>query len=507
MLFHEPIFIFGFLPVFLISICLILKYSSIKISLYFLSFSSIVFYGYWNIIYVPLLISSIAFNFYLGKLFECNITQKNKKLIFIFGLIVNISVLIFFKYLEMFANTLLYILNIDSTLNSVELPLGISFFTFLQIAFIVDKYKKNIQSYSFLKYFLFVSFFPHLIAGPLVHHSKLICQFDTLKRLKSDNLSIGFLIFTIGLFKKLVIVGTIAPWSDNLFNGASLGIIPSFVDSWIGVVSFSLQIYFDFSAYSDMAIGLSKMMGILLPINFNSPYKSDSFIDFWRRWHITLSSFLKEYLYFTLGGNRKGLNRQYINILIVMSIAGLWHGASWLFVVWGGLHGILLVLNHLIRHFNILKIHKFFSVPFMFILVTVLWVPFRSNDLSSMMLILEGLIGLNGITVPYHYQENFEFISYLEKISVIDLGSLNVYGGGKQLITLLFLMFIVLFFPNTQQVTAKFKPVLDKVELFNMFKINFSFNALAGIFCGIIFSYILILSIQGKSGEFIYFQF
>ena len=166
MLFHEPIFIFGFLPVFLISICLILKYSSIKISLYFLSFSSIVFYGYWNIIYVPLLISSIAFNFYLGKLFECNITQKNKKLIFIFGLIVNISVLIFFKYLEMFANTLLYILNIDSTLNSVELPLGISFFTFLQIAFIVDKYKKNIQSYSFLKYFLFVSFFPHLIAGP-----------------------------------------------------------------------------------------------------------------------------------------------------------------------------------------------------------------------------------------------------------------------------------------------------------------------------------------------------
>jgi len=507
MLFHEPIFIFGFLPTFLISMCLILKYLSIKISLYFLSFSSIIFYGYWNLSYVPLLIFSIAFNFYLGKAFEYNINKKNKKIILIFGLMVNISVLIFFKYLGMITNTLFYILNLDITFNSIELPLGISFFTFLQIAFIVDKYKKNIKSYSFLKYFLFVSFFPHLIAGPLVHHSKLIYQFDTLKSLKIDNLSVGFFIFILGLFKKLVIVGMVAPWSDNLFTGAALGIVPSFIDSWIGVVSFSLQIYFDFSAYSDMAIGLSKMIGILLPINFNSPYKSNSFIDFWRRWHITLSSFLKEYLYFSLGGNRRGINRQYINILIVMSIAGLWHGASWLFVIWGVLHGILLVLNHVIRYNNTFKIYNFISVPFMFIVITILWVPFRSDDLSSMMLILEGLIGLNGIKVPYHYQENYELISYLANLSIIDLGSLNVYGGGKQIITLLLLICLVFFFPNTQQITAKFKPVLDKVDSFYMYKFNFSFNSLAGIICGIIFTYILILSIQGKSGEFIYFQF
>lgn len=507
MLFHEPIFIFCFLPIFLVTFYLILKYLNLRKALYFLSFSSIIFYGYWNIAFIPLLIFSIIFNFYIGELIETSGDKKNKKLILIFGLTINILTLIFFKYITMIIDTVLYWIKLDIDHSPIELPLGISFFTFLQIAFIVDKYKENIKSYSFLKYFLFVSFFPHLIAGPLVHHSKLIAQFKTLKSLRVDNLSVGFLIFTIGLFKKIVIVGSVAPASDNLFNGVAMGLIPSFLDSWVGVLSFSLQIYFDFSAYSDMAIGLSKMMGILLPINFNSPYKSNSFIDFWRRWHITLSTFLRDYLYFNLGGNKKGINRQYINILIVMSLAGLWHGASWLFVIWGMLHGIFLVLNHIVRFYNLFKIKKIISIPIIFILVSVLWVPFRADSLNSMTSILQGLIGLNGIKLPFHYQDNYELINFLVNLSVIDVGALNVYAGGWQIVTLFLLIMFVLFLPNTQQITSEFQPVLEKVDKFHFTKIKFKFNGFTGIICGLFFYYILILSIQGKPGEFIYFQF
>jgi alginate O-acetyltransferase complex protein AlgI len=318
---------------------------------------------------------------------------------------------------------------------------------------------------------------------------------------------VGFLIFTIGLFKKIVIVGSVAPASDNLFNGVAMGLIPSFVDSWVGVLSFSLQIYFDFSAYSDMAIGLSKMMGILLPINFDSPYKSNSFIDFWRRWHITLSTFLREYLYFNLGGNKKGINRQYINILIVMSLAGLWHGASWLFVIWGILHGVFLVLNHIVRFYNLFKVKKIFSIPIIFILVSVLWVPFRADSLNSMTSILQGLIGLNGIKLPFHYQDNYELINFLVNLSLIDVGALNVYAGGWQIVTLFLLIMFVFFLPNTQQITSEFQPVLEKIDNFHFTKFKFKFNGFTGIICGLFFYYILILSIQGKPGEFIYFQF
>lgn len=507
MLFYEPTFIFGFLPLFLVAFYFLSKFSTNKTILIFLSFSSLIFYGYWNMGFVPLLIFSIILNFFIGYLIEFSTTKRSKKIILFLGLLINISILIFFKYLGMLTSSLLFLINIDIKFNEVELPLGISFFTFLQIAFIVDKYKKNVKSYSFLKYFLFVSFFPHLIAGPLVHHSKLINQFYKFNYLRLDNLSVGFLIFIIGLFKKVIIVGEISPWSDNLFNGASMGFTPSFIDSWVGVLSFSLQIYFDFSAYSDMAIGLSKMIGILLPINFNSPYKSDSLIEFWRRWHITLSSFLKEYLYFNLGGNRKGVSRKYINILFVMTIAGLWHGASWLFVIWGFFHGIFLILNHLIRQSILIKISKSIKILFVFTLVSILWVPFRADGLDAMFSILGGLLGLNGFIIPHHYLEKFSLIGNLVNLSIIQTGSLHVFAGGWQIITLFSLIIFVLFLPNTQQITSKFKPVLEQISPQKFLKIKFTFNTFTGMICGLVFSYILIISIQGSPGEFIYFQF
>lgn len=507
MLFHEPIFLFAFLPIFILLSYLILRSKKNKLIIVFLSCISLIFYGYWNISFIPLLIGSIVFNFFLSNTFEKIITKSNRKKVLIFGVIVNILFLGFFKYLIMISNTLFFLTNIELETVTVELPLGISFFTFLQIAYLVDKYRQRSVSYSFSSYFLFVTFFPHLIAGPLVHHSKLIPQFNTLKKLKIDNLSVGFFIFSIGLFKKLIIVGTISKWADNLYDGSALGLAPSFIDSWIGVISFSLQIYFDFSAYTDMAIGLSKMIGIKLPINFNSPYKSISLIEFWKRWHITLSSFLREYLYFSIGGNRMGVTRQYINIVIVMFFAGLWHGSSWLFVLWGTLHGFLLVINHIIRNTCSINLNKILTIPCVFLLVSILWVPFRAETYHSMVLILKGLVGLNGYILPFHYQEKFSFIHNLHEIKNLTFSNLNVYGGKIQLIILISLILWVWILPNTQQITALYKPVIDKIEKFYYKNFSFSFNAITGIICGILYSYLLIFSIQGIPGEFIYFQF
>ena len=305
----------------------------------------------------------------------------------------------------------------------------------------------------------------------------------------------------------MVIVGEISTWSDNLFDGVALGVIPTFFDSWIGVFAFSFQIYFDFSAYSDMAIGLSKMIGIVLPINFNSPYKSKSIIDFWRNWHITLSNFLRDYLYFSLGGGKRGYYRKYLNILFVMLCAGLWHGASWLFVLWGMLHGVLLVINHMVRKYNLFAFSNIFKVPVVFLLITLLWVPFRSETYQSMINIFRGLLGFNGFVLPFHFKEKFPFLQSLYDIIPITFSNLIVYSNIYQLLILLFLIIYVWFFPNSQQIVSNYKPVINNVEKFYLKNINFPFNIITGICCGFIFSYILLISVQGKPGEFIYFQF
>ena len=468
---------------------------------------SIIFYSYWDIGFTPLLIASILLNFFLSKFFEIDIIYSRKKIILIFGIVLNILFLCFFKYLVMITNTLFFFTNVNLDLVSVQLPLGISFFTFLQIAYLIDKFRQTTDRYDFSSYFLFVSFFPHLIAGPLVHHSQLIPQFKNISRLRLDNFCVGLFIFLIGLSKKIIIVGTVSTWSDNLFDGVIIGSEPTFIDSWIGVFAFSFQIYFDFSAYSDMAIGLSKMIGIILPINFNSPYKSKSIIEFWRNWHVTLSNFLRDYLYFALGGNKKGVKKKYINIIIVMFCAGLWHGASWLFVLWGALHGFLLVINHMIRTYKIFTFSKLIKVPIIFILITLLWVPFRSETYDCMISILKGLFGLNGFSLPFHYQQKFPLLLDIQDNLNITFSNLVVYSNKNQLFILLFLTMFVWFFPNTQQITSNYKPVINKIEQFYIKNINFPFNYMTGIICGASFSYILLLCVQGNPGEFIYFQF
>ncbi len=505
MLFHESIFVFVFLPI-VVPIYLLCKlYVDNYMPIIILGIFSIIFYGYWDAKYVPLLVGSILFNFFVGQ----NFLKKKYKTNFVLFIAVSINLLLlmFYKYSAMIVDNFNLISNNNLSFTYPDLPLGISFFTFLQIAYIVDCSKGKVLNSSFSSYFLFVSYFPHLIAGPLVHHRDLIPQFSNKLKNVAENVSIGIIIFGIGLFKKLILSEYVSGWSDNMFNGVENGVMPSFIDAWLGVLSFTLLIYFDFSAYSDMAIGLSKMIGIKLPENFNSPYKSTNIIEFWRRWHITLSQFLKNYLYIPLGGNRKGTVTKYQNILIVMIIAGLWHGANWTFVLWGSIHGCLLLINHYWQEKKIFQINKYVSIFLTFMSLMIAWVPFRSSSFESAISVYKGMLGYFGFIVPEHYYNFFPntLSQYLLDIGV-KFGSLNGFGGKNQIIILLILLIFVMKCPNTQEIFNKYKPTLNS-NIPKLHKFNWRPNFIGAIMIGISCSYLMLLVIQGKSGEFIYFQF
>ena len=280
------------------------------------------------------------------------------------------------------------------------LPLAISFFTFEQISYLVDADAGKTHNYSLLDYALFVAYFPHLIAGPIVRHNDLIPQFRQV-RARNDDLATGMTLFTIGLAKKTLLADNLAPFADAIFNAAGRGTHLGMSDSWLGTLFFAFQIYFDFSAYSDMALGSSVMLGIRLPVNFHSPYKSASIIEFWRRWHISLSAFLRDYLYIPLGGNRRGRGRRYVNLFITMLLGGLWHGAAWTFMLWGGLHGFYLTVNHAFRHATKgvtapPKWHlplRAASVLLTFAATTLAWIVFRAQDLAAARNVLGGFVG------------------------------------------------------------------------------------------------------------------
>ena len=261
------------------------------------------------------------------------------------GIGLNLGLLAWFKYANFLAASINNLAGTSLSFGDIVLPLAISFFTFQQIAFLVDAYRGLADEPNIGRYGLFVTFFPQLIAGPIVHHAEILPQYaqrDSI-RLKADNLSIGLTIFAVGLFKKVVFADSMGAYADTVFQAAALGDTVSFVSAWAAAAAFSLEIYFDFSGYTDMAIGIARMFGVRLPLNFDSPYKSTSIIDFWRRWHITLSRFLRDYLYYPLGGNRNGTGRRYGNLMVVMLLGGLWHGAAWTFVFWGALHGLFRV--------------------------------------------------------------------------------------------------------------------------------------------------------------------
>jgi alginate O-acetyltransferase complex protein AlgI len=399
MLFNSYQYILLFLPISLITYFILNHYRLIRASKFWLVLVSIFFYGYWNLIYVPLLVGSILFNYLLGTLMlKKTSVLFSKKILLIIGLSGNIALLAFFKYTDFLIGIVNNFKDVPTSFLHIILPLGISFFTFTQIAYLVDIYRGFVKEYSLLNFFLFVTFFPHLLAGPIIHHKEMMPQFDRIKNkiLNYKNLSGGLYLVAIGLFKKIIIADTFAIYANAGFNSAhSL----YFLQAWITSLSYTLQLYFDFSAYTDIAIGSSLMFNIVLPVNFNSPYRALTIQDFWRRWHITLSRFLRDYIYIPLGGNRRSEGRLLVNLTITFLIGGLWHGAGWTFVFWGFLHGLAMVVHRLWQKSG-LVLPNLVAWFLTFQFVNAAWVFFRADSFKTAVNILEGMCGLNGFNFP-----------------------------------------------------------------------------------------------------------
>lgn len=360
---------------------------------------SLFFYGYWDISYIPLLLGSILFNFIIGGAVN-PYTKKNRfrisrKILLSIAITVNLIFLGYFKYTNFFIDNINYLADTELSFRHIVLPLGISFYTFTQIAFIVDSFRGQAKEYDFINYTLFVTFFPHLIAGPILHHKEMMTQFRSkwTWAINYRNIFMGLFIFSIGLFKKIIIADNFAVYADR---GFTPGAPQDFLSSWATSLSYTFQLYFDFSGYCDMAIGAALLFNIWLPLNFNSPYKSINIQDFWRRWHITLGRYLRDYIYIPLGGNRNSHARIYGNLLATFMLGGLWHGASWMFIIWGALHGGALIIHRWWkeREYSMPKSIAWF-VTFLF--VNVAWVFFRAHSIEDAKRILYGMGNISSL--------------------------------------------------------------------------------------------------------------
>ena len=367
--------------------------------------ASLFFYAYWNVKYLPLIIGSILVNFTIGTRLakarhqpDClaeKIGTLSPRLVLTIGIIANLSLLGYFKYTDFFINNVNSLFGVHLALHNIALPLAISFFTFTQIIYLVDSYRGETADYDLLNYALFVTFFPHLIAGPIVHHQQIMPQFASRSTLicNYSNVLRGLLIFSTGFFKKVVIADTFGVWAAQGFDcGEPL----NFFSAWAACLSYTFQLYFDFSGYCDMAIGASLLFNIILPVNFDSPYKALDIQDFWRRWHITLGQFLRNYLYIPLGGNRCGELRTYANLFMTFVLGGLWHGATWMFVIWGGLHGGALVIHRLWTRFH-KPLPAAFAWTVTFLFLNVGWVFFRAKSFSDALRLLRGMTDIHSI--------------------------------------------------------------------------------------------------------------
>ena len=399
MLFTSPSFIFLFVPAAYCGFLLLGSAGWRRVAIVWLTLASLVFYG-WDDPQrlLPIILTSIAFNLCFGIL----LSRHRSRALLVLAIGGNLALLGYFKYAAFLAKIVADITGLPVAWTGGALPIGISFFTFTQIAFLVDTFRDGSGHFRPLTYPLFVTFFPHLVAGPIYHHKDILPQFGRPDIFKFDEsrLGLGLTWFALGLAKKVLLADPVAGYAASVFDAAAKGQTIGLVDGWLGVLSFALQIYYDFSGYCDMAIGLGLMIGIRLPVNFNSPYKATSVIEFWRRWHITLSQFLRDYLYIALGGNRRGSTRRYVNLMITMLLGGLWHGASWTFVAWGGIHGAGLIVNHAWRH---IASRSGFAIPaalawvVTFVFVLFAWVPFRADTISTTLRFWSAMLGANGL--------------------------------------------------------------------------------------------------------------
>lgn len=448
MVFSSLEFIYLFLPPVLVGYLVLRHWGWENAIVWWLTMASLVFYAWWTPIYLPLLLGSVVVNFGFHRVLR----QLRDRFILILGIAFNLSLIAVFKYADFLIGNVNWLSGSDLPMLQLVLPLAISFFTFQQISFLIDTYKGDISDCAFSRYMLFVVFFPQLIAGPIVMQKETIPQFklSVFQNKLAMNLAVGATLFAIGLFKKIVLADGIAPYANGVFDLAETTSGVPFEAAWIGALAYSFQLYFDFSGYCDMALGLARMFGIRLPVNFNSPYKATSISDFWRRWHITLSHFLRDYLYIPLGGNRTGSVRRYANLMITMVLGGLWHGASWTFVFWGALHGAYLAINHAwsklvargwVPSFLPAPIAELTGRGLTLLAVVVAWVFFRAESFAGASNVLLGMTGLSTVYEPDLWQSALT-------------GTTAVWAG------LLCLAAIVFLLPNAIEFTEKYNPVL-----------------------------------------------
>lgn len=442
MLFNSVEFIFLFLPIVLLGFYILFAFKRRELVLAWLACASVIFYAYWNYWYVGLVLASILMNYAFGvQLRRRDWPENRRKVAFVAILVIDLALLFYYKYYNFFMDSVHAVTGLDLTVAGIILPIGISFFTFQQIAFVADVYFRKTVEFDFLTYVTFITFFPHLIAGPICYHKELMPQFSQLDPTDRGHLwesvSVGWTLFVLGLGKKMLIADTISQVSTPAFADFAAGAEPNFWVAWAAALAYTFQIYFDFSGYSDMAIGLGWMFGIRLPINFASPYKAVSIRDFWRRWHITLSRYFRDYLYIPLGGNRLGVRRQKINLMITMLLTGMWHGANWTFCLWGGMHGIFLIVHQWFTTRRGRPLSPWLGRIITFVCVVFAWVPFRADRFDTVFSIYAGMLGLNGVGLPSH-------------------ASLWLWGVE---FPLLFLM--VWFLPNTYQWLARYQPGLS----------------------------------------------
>lgn len=480
MLFNSYEFLFMFLPLTFFIYFYLNSKKLVIAGKGFLVFASLFFYSWWNIMYLPIILASMLFNFMIGNSLNKQSRDQNKTVL-AFGIIANIALLGYFKYSDFFIENFNFAFDSNIPLLHLALPLAISFFTFQQIAYLVDSYRGETAEYDFLNYSLFVTFFPQLIAGPIVHHKEVMPQFASKWNLIKNykNIVAGIFIFSIGLFKKVVIADSFSVWATNGFDKAD---VLNLIEAWATSLSYTFQIYFDFSGYTDMAIGTALLFNIRLPINFNSPYKAKNIQDFWRRWHITLSKFLRDYVYIPLGGNRHGSSSTYSNLLATFVIGGIWHGAGWTFVFWGFLHGMGLIIHRFWSTFH-LKMPKILAWFITFNFINITWIFFRAKEWDDAIKVINAMFSLDNIVLPTNLKFlNFDFVHYN------NIWLSNIFADKYLILEILLAFFMLIFLKNSTQLKEHFR---------------------ANIYYLVFTSLVLVISFLNLSGvhEFLYFNF
>lgn len=449
MLFNSFPYIFLFLPISVIVYFSLNRFSE-KAGKYWLVIISLIFYSFGTLTYLPLLLLSIVANYVIGIAIRQghvgnHIIKSKVKLLLTIGIVFNVGLLAFFKYADFFIANINQATNLNLKYLQLIIPLAISFYTFQQITYLVDTYRKEIKDTNFLDYCIYIMFFPRLLMGPITRYNEVIPQFQLTdqKRVDYRNMSIGLFLFFIGLCKRVVIADTFGVYADiGYASTQSL----SMVEAWITSLSYTFQIYFDFSGYTDMAIGTAYLFNIKLPFNFNSPYLSVNIQDFWRRWHITLSRFLRDYIYIPLGGNRKGELSTYINIMITFLIGGFWHGAGWTFIIWGAIHGTALCIQRVWQKLNI-TMPKLLAIFITFNVVNVAWVFFRAKSFSDAINVILAMSGFNALSSFFVFEGH-------------NLGRLE---GAISLLIISISLLIIFFFKNSNSIPDSFRPSFKKV--------------------------------------------